>query len=191
MEVATEEQTKIILEYPVKYKEYSEHIGALRTAFSKDIYSPGTGRYRGDDEPDISWLGVMGELITNFYLNQLKEQGKVRLIQPAPILAYEPWRDADVTYYHTSFYRGANYRVDAKCTSNGFFNVNCNAHANNVGAKRIDQYFFIKLTKDARKLPEDNKAYLEIVPHNDVNSWEEKEGKDGSRYYSRAVHVGQ
>ena len=171
------------IEFPREYGDIARDIARLRSIVSGNVYAPGTDRYRGDKEERISWLGVMGELIGNYYLKKSKENGKVAYYECAPLLSFKPEPGPDFIIT-TAWYKGSTYRLDVKCTDGDVFNINRRNHDSNKDRsyrEQIDSYGLIKLL-------DDNHASFEFVSHNDVNLWEIKTGFND--YYSRAVQAG-
>lgn len=144
--------------FPKMFINLAQEIGEIRTLFSKQYYKEGTDKHRGENEPRISKLGILGELIARHDL-----ENRNILFRATPLVGQKPIAEPDLVLL------GTNLKIDVKAVSyhDPLLKVNQNSH-NNID-KRPDQYWFIWI--DEYKFFA--KSYL--IDSCDVDDWELKQ----------------
>ena len=139
------------IEFPSYFAGLAKDICVARSAISKNVYRRGTERYRGKQEFEISYMGVLAELISRHYCYEYGIEAYF-----APIVDKKPVVGADVIVN--------DVRIDVKGVppKRSKLWVNANSHENSN--KKIDVYWFIHLTGET-------KANNYIVSWEDVNKW--------------------
>ena len=139
------------IEFPSYFTGLAKDICVARSAISKNVYRRGTERYRGKQEFEISYMGVLAELISRHYCYEYGIAADF-----APIVDKKPVVGADLIVNEV--------RIDVKGVppKRTKLWVNANSHENRN--KKIDVYWFIHLITNT-------KANNYVVSWDDVNSW--------------------
>ena len=144
-------------EYPIILQHIAWEISELRSQMSKKVYNNKTEKYRGDKEKQISYLGILGELVARQFLIDKKID-----FVAAKLVDFKPVPEPDIVL-------SDGMRLDVKGVNNYStqFYVNYKAHQNSE--KICDFYWFVKFSQ------EDGCASHYTVSYEDVFSWEVKE----------------
>ena len=138
----------------------AEKLGKQRRENSAHVYHKGSSKYRGDKEPEISKLGILGELIAREKLDNMKIP-----YEAAPLVEEAPVNEPD---FKTGSFLGT---VDVKTFELYQFQVNYQDH--NDYNHRPEYYWFIKIIE--------NIAEHRIIRSRIVDGWETRVGSD--KYY--------
>ena len=138
----------------------AEKLGKQRSENSANVYHKDSSKYRGDKEPEISKLGILGELLARQKLDNIGIQ-----YEAAPLVETHPVNEPDLK---TGDFLGT---VDVKAFELYEFQVNYEDH--NDYNHRPEYYWFMKIIK--------NIAEHRIIRSRIVDNWETKVGSD--KYY--------
>ena len=138
----------------------AEKLGKQRSENSAHVYHKGSSKYRGDKEPEISKLGILGELLARQKLDNMGIQ-----YEAAPLVETHPVNEPDLK---TGDFLGT---VDVKAFELYEFQVNYEDH--NDYNHRPEYYWFIKVIE--------NIAEHRIIRSRIVDDWETRVGSD--KYY--------
>lgn len=151
-------------------------IAMVRSELSKSIYKPGTEKHRGEMELEISYRGILAELIAR---HELIESGV--MFEAAPLLEVpKNGRLIDSVGPDITIKSNGN-TIDVKGMANDqTLMVNYDAHNN--PKKRCNYYWFI--------FAGEGTALSIYKKHDDVSSWKEEQSKFTRVYVQRlGAHV--
>tara|TARA_Y100000361_G_scaffold145167_1_gene154038 strand:+ start:3265 stop:3765 length:501 start_codon:yes stop_codon:yes gene_type:complete len=141
--------------YPKILDSIAEELAILRSELSKNVYNENTDKYRGEQELEISTLGILGELVARDYLlsRDIKHEA-ARLVDLQPVVG------PDIITYNDS-------KIDVKGVKEygDRFYINYDAHRNSN--KECDFYWFVKINKQY----DYPAAKHFIVSSKEVNKW--------------------
>ena len=143
--------------YPIILHSVAKELAELRSKMSEKIYNKRTEKWRGDKEKEISYLGILGELVAREFLIDKKID-----FLAAKLVDFNPVPEPDIVL-------SDGMRLDVKGVKSYSkqFYVNYKAHQNSE--KICDFYWFVKFCQ------EDGYAEHYTVRYEDVFGWEVKE----------------
>jgi len=148
--------------YPAMFHKLANELAALRSELSKSYYTKDTEAYRGNQEHEISTLGILSELIARHYLDEKNTKYKA-----APIVWIKPLPEPDIKIDITTF--------DIKgMKKDNIFMINHKAHNN--PDKKPNWYWFVYPNNDYT-------ATHYIVNSKTVDNWEIKQSTYTKIYF--------
>ena len=138
----------------------ADKLGKQRSENSAHVYHEGSSKHRGNKEPKISKLGILGELLARQKLDNIGIS-----YEAAPLVAAHPVNEPDLK---TGDFLGT---IDVKAFELYQFQVNYEDH--NDYNHRPEYYWFMKIAG--------NIAEHRIIRSRIVDGWQTKVGSD--KYY--------
>lgn len=149
--------------YPKVLRGVAMEIAMVRSELSKSIYKPGNKKHRGDDELQISFKGILAELIARHHLIETGVE-----FETAPLLEIPNNGYLDKSIGPDIIIKHNGSTMDVKAMSNNqTLLVNYEAHNN--PDKYCNYYWFIFA---------DNGTALSIIKkHHEVSEWKVQPAK--------------
>ena len=131
-------------------------------------YAEGTDKWRGDKEQQVSYQGIMGELLHRAYwIEQDVDPNDVvwfPLVDDKPVVGPDAIiKDQSYDAKLSNKYYKDKYTGEEKQS----FKLQVSADAHNNVSKSVDQYFFVQA--DVSKMEAD----IYVVDHENVDDWDE------------------
>ena len=154
--------------YPVVFNRIADELAKLRSKLSASVYKKGTEKYRGEQEHEISKLGILAELIAQDHFSNKKIKFK-----SAPLVDLEPCPEPDIVAQQDGI-RPLHSRYDVKGlkSTTDELRVNYSSYNNRM---RVEWYWFIRIYKDST-------AEHYIVSNEEIKDWSVKELKYTKAY---------
>lgn len=163
---------KGIFPYPPMFDVLADELAKLRSDMSKDVYSKGTEKYRGEREHELSKMGILGELIARDYLSLRPIKFRC-----APLVDFRPVVEPDIILTDVHSYN----KIDVKCAKEGAKDFYINYDAFNNPEKDVNVYWFVKLERH-------HEASHYLVKDVDVaNNWKVKQTTYTKVYTSKII----
>jgi len=158
--------------YPKMLEKVARELAELRSKLSADVYNANTEKYRGSQEKEVSYLGILAELVAQNYLIESEIP-----FTSAMLVDTKPLPEPDIVLK-------SGEKLDVKGvkpTATQLW-VNHKAHLNS--SKNCDFYWFVKLRANYT-------ASHYLVPHGDIDNWQIKELRYTKAFVNNIVRIKQ
>jgi hypothetical protein len=155
--------------YPKVLNVIAEELSLTRSEISKSIYKEGTEYYRGDDEHQISKIGILAELIARNFISEKNFDTRVRF---AKMIDIKPVQTPDAELFTGE--KKTKFDIKGVGIRNKMFAVNYKSHNNEK--KKVDMYWFIHIDMH------NSFAKHIFFKYDDVSNWEVKKLKYTEAY---------